>query len=125
MSLYHTAEALDDRTRERLVAMLADEERFVLAVTVSDGLYKRHRSRLVLNDRRLLKIRHGYGIHVDTESHQLDAFTTVSLSDGNRAQLRVATADEDLSYPLEPDDAAEFADALERGVTWHGSPGGS
>jgi hypothetical protein len=119
MSLYHTFDALNDRTQEQLSAMLEDDERFMLAVTVSDGLYKRHRSRLVLTDARLLKIKHGYGIHVETEGHPLDDLADVSLIEGGRPLLRVTSPDGDRSYPIEPDDAAEFADALERGVTWH------
>lgn len=119
MSLYHTFEALNERTRERLSAMLGDDERFVLAVTVTDGLYKRHRSRLVLTDRRLLKIKHGFGIHVETEDYPLGDLADVSLSEGGRAELHVSTPDGERFYPLEPGGAAEFFDALERGFAYH------
>lgn len=120
MPLYHTPEALDERTRERLTSMLGADERFVLAVTVSDGLYKRHRSRLVLTDAHLYRIRHGYGVYVEAGRYALADLTAPSLSGGGRAELELTTSEgESLTYPLEPDDAAEFADALRRGIAWH------
>jgi hypothetical protein len=118
MRLYHTTEALDERTRERLRAMLAGNERFALGITVPDGLYKRRRSRLVLTDARLLGIKHGYGVHVETESHLLSELSDVRLTEGGRAELELTGPDGGLAYPLEPGDAAEFADGLRRALAW-------